>query len=184
MQKRRSTFAKVNLAIKSSNKKIQQKIARIIMNTELKQTYHEKTKLKREITQLWMKLKAQVELVLFSEVVYSLDKSIKQKFKTVTKRHEEKLVKRPKDKRLTFGENIKCIRHTVYNFSSYQLLSKENEALSFRLDKHISSVCNQNKLFTEFEMFYQNILKDIPHLNNDVITRLKTKCRRTCDKYS
>ena len=33
-------------------------------------------------------------------------------------------------------------------------------------------------------MFYQNILKDISHLNNDVITRLKTKLRHTCDKYS
>ena len=32
-------------------------------------------------------------------------------------------------------------------------------------------------------MFYQNILKDISHLNNDVITRLKTKLRHTCDKY-
>ena len=45
------TFAKVNLAIKSGNKKIQQKIARIIMNTELKQKY-DKPKLKREIIQL------------------------------------------------------------------------------------------------------------------------------------
>ena len=36
----------------------------------------------------------------------------------------------------------------------------------------------------EFEMFYQNILKDISHLNNEVITRLKTKLQHTCDKYS
>ena len=79
-----------------------------------------------------------------------------------------------KDKRLTFGENIKNIRDTVHNFSSYQPLSKEEEALSFGLDEHIPSVCNRNKFFTEFEMFYQNILKDISHLNNDVITRLKT----------
>ena len=49
--------------------------------------------------------------------------------------------------------------------------------MSFGLDEHIPSVCNRNKLFTEFEMFYQNILKDISHLNNDVITRLKTKLR-------
>ena len=34
------------------------------------------------------------------------------------------------------------------------------------------------------KMFYQNILKDISHLNNDVITRLKTKFQHTCDKYS
>ena len=72
----------------------------------------------------------------------------------------------------------------MHNFSLHQLSSKEEEELSFVLDEHIPSVCNWNKLFTEFEMFYQNILKDIFHLNNDVITRLKTKLRHTCDKYS
>ena len=104
-----------------------------------------------------MKLKAQVGLVLFNGVIYSLDKSIKQKSIPVTKPHEKKLVKLRKDKRLTFGENIKYICHTVHNFSSYQLSSKEEEAMSFGLDEHIPSVCNRNKLFTEFEMFYQRI---------------------------
>ena len=154
------------------------------MNTELQQKYHEKRKLKREVIQLPIKLKAQVGLVLFHGVIYSLDKSIMQKSITVTKRHEKNLVKLQKDKRLTFGENIKYIRHTFHSFSSYQLSSKEEEALSFGLDEYILSACNRSKLFTEFEMFYQNILKDISHLNNDVITRLKTKLRHTCNKYS
>ena len=131
-----------------------------------------------------MKLKAQVGPVLFNGVIYSLDKSIKEKSITVTKRHGKRLIKLRKDKRLTFGENIKYICHTVHNSSSYQLSFKEEEALSFGLDEHIPSVCNHNKLFTEFEMFYQNILKDISHLNNDIITRLKTKLRHTCNKYS
>ena len=72
----------------------------------------------------------------------------------------------------------------MHNFSSYQLLSKEEEALPFGLNEHIPSVYNRNKFFPEFEMFYQNILKDISHLNNDVITRLRTKLRGTFDKYS
>ena len=72
----------------------------------------------------------------------------------------------------------------MHNFSSYQLSSKEKEALSFGLDEHMPSVCNWNKLFTEFEIFYQNILKDISHLNNDIISRLKTKLWHTCHKYS
>ena len=33
-------------------------------------------------------------------------------------------------------------------------------------------------------MFYQNILKDISYLSNEVITGLKTKLRYTWDKYS
>ena len=115
------TLAKVKLALKSGNKKIQQKTARINMNTELQQKYHEKRKLKRKIIQLSIELKAQV----FNGVIYSPDKSLKQKSITVTKRHQKKLVKLRKDKRLTFGENIKYICHTAHNFSSYQLSSKE-----------------------------------------------------------
>ena len=38
-----------------------------------------------------MKLKAQVKLVLFNGVIYSLDKYMKHKFITVTKRHAKKL---------------------------------------------------------------------------------------------
>ena len=47
----------------------------------------------------------------------------------------------------------------------------------------IDSLWN-NKLFVEFETFYQNILKDISHLPVDDITRLKTKQSHTCKKYS
>ena len=134
-----------------------------------------KRKLRCEIIQLSMKLKAQVKLVLFNGVIYSLDKYMKHKFITVTKRHAKKLAELQKDKRLKFAGNIQYICHTVHNFSSYQLSSKKEEALSFGLDEHIPSVCNRNKLFTKFQMLYQNISKDISHLNNDVITRLKTK---------
>ena len=94
-----------------------------------------------------MKLKAQIGLVLFIGVIYSLEKSIKQKSVTVTKRHERKLVKLRKSKRMTFVENIKYICHTVHNFSSYELPSKEEEALSFGLDEHMPSVCNRSKTF-------------------------------------
>ena len=64
------------------------------MNTEIQQKYHEKRKVKREIIQFSIKLKAQV----FNGVIYSLDKSLKQKSITVTKRHQKKLVKLQKTK--------------------------------------------------------------------------------------
>ena len=101
-----------------------------------------------------------------------------------TKSHEKKLVKLQKDKVLTFSENTKYICHIVHSFSSYWLSSKEEKAWSFGLDEHIPIVCNWNKLFAEFEIVNQNILKDISHLNNNIITRLKIKLRHTCDKYS
>ena len=58
------------------------------MNTELQQKHREKPNLKREIIQLSMKLKAQIGFALFNGVLYRLEKSIKQKSVTVTKRHE------------------------------------------------------------------------------------------------
>ena len=88
------------------------------MNTELQQKHREKPKLKREVIPLSIKLKTQIGFVLFDRVIYTLDKSIKQKSVTVPKPHEKKLVKLRKEKRLTLGENIKYIHHTVQNFSS------------------------------------------------------------------
>ena len=58
---------------------MQQKIARININTELQQKHREKRKLKREIIQLLMKLKAHAGFVLFNGVtgvIYSVEKSI------------------------------------------------------------------------------------------------------------
>ena len=112
-----------------------------------------------------------VGFALFNGVIYSLDKSIKQKFITVTKRYKKKSTKLWKEKRLIFGENTKCICYKVHNFSSYQLSCKEVGALSFGLNEHITDICNGNKPFTKIEMFY---LKDISHLNNNVINGLKT----------
>ena len=85
------------------------------MNMELQQRHREKRKLKREIIQLPIKLKSQIGLILFKGVIYSLEKSIKQKSLTVTKRHKKKLVKLPKDKRVTFVTQCTYSRHTNFD---------------------------------------------------------------------
>ena len=38
-------------------------------------------------------------------------------------------------------------------------MEEEEKALSFGLDEHITTGLNRDKLFTEFEIFFQNILK-------------------------
>ena len=43
---------------------------------------------------------------------------------------------------------------------------------------------NRNKLFTEFEKLYKNIVNDIPNLPEHNTIALKTKLRHTCEKYS
>ena len=60
----------------------------------------------------------------------------------------------------------------------------ELTALSYGLDHHISSKVNRNRIYTEFEQFYQSLLKDISHVPDEDLSHLKTKLRNTCDKYS
>ena len=52
------------------------------------------------------------------------------------------------------------------------------------MDEHIPTGLNRNKLFTEFEIFYQNILNDLPNLPEHDTIALKTKPHYTCEKYS
>ena len=47
--------------------------------------------------------------------------------------------------------------------------------LSFGLEQHIPINTNKNLIYTEFEHFYQNLLN---------LSRIKTKMRNTCEKYS
>lgn len=45
-------------------------------------------------------------------------------------------------------------------------------------------MCNNKKLLAKFELFYQNLIKDIAALHDDIIMKIKTKFSHTCDKYS
>ena len=40
-----------------------------------------------------------------------------------------------------------------------------------------------NSINTEFELFYQNILRDISHIPEQTLAHVKTKLRYTCEKY-
>ena len=159
------TFAKVKLVIKSGNVKLQQKLAPIIMETEMQQKHRGKRKIGKELVKLSMDLKDSLELILFNVIMYRLDRSLKPKSNVVSQRHMKKLSKLRNQTNLASGENPAIyIRQTVHNFTSYHLTTEEEKALSFALDEHIPISLNRNKLFTEFEIFYQNILNDLPNL--------------------
>ena len=70
------------------------------------------------------------------------------------------------------------------DLSSYELTTDEKLALSNGLEQHIPSQLNKNDIQTEFECFYQDILKNVPSLTEDEKSTLKTKLRNTCEKYS
>ena len=76
------------------------------------------------------------------------------------------------------------MKHTVHNFSSYQLSEEEYKALSYGLDYHIPSQANNNVINTEFEKFYQSILSNFSHIFDDQLAVLKTRIPNTCHKYN
>ena len=93
--------------------------------------------------------------------MYRLYISLKLNSNVIIQRHISKLSSLRNQTKLTFGENPAIlIRQIVNNFSSYHLKTEEEKALSFRLDGHITTGLNRNKLVTEFEIFYQKILNN------------------------
>ena len=101
------------------------------------------------------------------------------------KRHEKKLLKFRKNQNISPQHHkpslAKCI---VHNLSSYDLSEAEITALSYGLDTHIPTNTNSNTIATEFELFFQNLLRDISNIPESETSKIKTKLRNTCEKYS
>ena len=70
----------------------------------------------------------------------------------------------------------------IHNFSSNSL-TEEMIALAYGLDHHITTNINKNAIFTEFEQFLQNLLRNISHISENELSRIKTKLRNICEKY-
>ena len=69
------------------------------------------------------------------------------------------------------------MKKTVHNFSSYNLTQEEIIALSYGLDHHVPTNTNKNSIVAEFELFFQNFLKDISKTPETEINKIKTKLR-------
>ena len=97
------------------------------------------------------------------------------------KRHEKKLIKFRKNQNIAPQSHkpsfAKCI---VHNFSSYDLSDAEMTALSYDLDTHIPANTNSNTIATKFELFFQNLLRDISNITECELTKFKTKIRNAC----
>ena len=52
------------------------------------------------------------------------------------------------------------------------------------LDMHIPGKTNTNQIYSEFEMFYQNLLKKISNIPETKLLQFKTKLLITYDKYT
>ena len=70
----------------------------------------------------------------------------------------------------------------MHNFSSYVASQKEHDSLSHGLEHHIPSKLRSNPVNTEFESFFQSLLRDISTISEKRIARIKTQLRSKCEK--
>ena len=147
------------------------------MDNELQNKHIQNRKLKKEIKKICTELKRTVSLIILNTCFHEINIALKSKLKKITKRHDTKTNKH----KSTFRITPIYVKNTTHNFSSYQLSNNELTALLYGLDHHIPSKVNGNRIYTEFEQFYQSLVKDIPHLPYEDLSHLKTKLRNTCD---
>ena len=125
-------------------------------------------------------MKRTVSLIILNTYFHQINITLKSKLKKITKRHDTKLINlRRQQHESTFGITTTYVKNTLHNFSSYQLSNDELTALSYGLDHHIPSKINRNRIYTEFEQFYQSVLKDKSHVPDEDLSHLKTKLRNT-----
>ena len=78
----------------------------------------------------------------------------------------------------------KIHRQIVHNYSSYTLSDEQYEAISFDLDTHVPVKVNKNAIYTEFEVFYQSLLKNISNIPENELRQIKMNHKNMCDKYT
>ena len=79
---------------------------------------------------------------------------------------------------------MKFDKHIVHSYSTYSLSNEQYILLSYGLDTHIPSKANTNMIYTEFEVFYQGLLKGIGNIPETELQLIKTKLRNTWEKYT
>ena len=90
--------------------------------------------------------------------------------------HEKKLDKFcQRQLKLYINDSRYYINNTVHNFLSYILSSREELGLVYGLEQHISVKRNKHTIKTEFEVFYQSLLKNISHIPENDISLINTK---------
>ena len=177
------TFANPKLSIKT-NQKFKLKIAKSIIEEELRNKHRKLNWLRNETKRKAKELKDGIGFVSFCVTNKKINLAISAKVKKWKGTHDTKLRKlfRNKESRNVTTDNRP--NDIVHNFSSYKLDPEEEYILSFSLDHHIPSQENANSIKTEFEAFYHHFDKNTKNnINSNDADTIKSKIRRTCENY-
>ena len=120
-------------------------------------------------------------MILYNALLHQITIAVQSRQKATSLRHEKKLTKFRKNQTHPRDADKITIMKTIHNYPSYVLSNEEITALSYGLDNHIPSNINKNAVTTEFEMFFQNLLRNLSHIPENEISKIKTKLRSTCE---
>ena len=129
------TFAKPKLAIKM-NRRLKQKIAKTIIEDELRNKHRMVNWLKKEVKKRAGELKLIIGFISFCTLNKKINSTIKKKtnnWKTIHQNKLERLFEN-KNKHSYYGHDRP--NNIVHNFFSYELTAEEKHILSFSLYPH------------------------------------------------
>ena len=114
---------------------------------------------------------------MFNTVTHQVKVAIRSHLLLIDKRHHKKINSLRNNKRNynTVADTPQLTRNAIHNFSSYILPRDEELALMSGLDQHVPNYLRSRAIKTEFELFYQRLLKNIVHLPDITISQIKTK---------
>ena len=120
-------------------------------------------KLKKDIVLISNQLKIDLDVLLYNTLLHQVNIAVRSCYKVIPIRHQKKIINIIKNQKKNYENNKPSLmKRMVHNFSSYTLTEEEMTALlAYGLDHHIPTNINKNAMFTEFEQFFQNLLRDI-----------------------
>ena len=177
------TFPRTKLAVKVSFQ-LRNKISRQIIDAELKNKHRKKKILLNKIKKRQEELKSRVGYVTYVVFYHNINKVISKKRTDWMKTHHKKIENLKRTQNKINNIRNRPTENIIHNFSSYALSEEEKRALSFSLDENIPTKLNENKIQTEFESFYWQLLQHTKHLSQQEQDQLKSKIRRTFGNYA
>ena len=127
-------------------------------------------------------IKTSLGLIVFNAVIHQVEVVIRSRLVAIKKRHEKKLFNL-QQQNVNVSDSAVFTKQIIHSFSLYNLSRDEELALSYGLDQHIPNNSTRNTIETEFELFYQGLLKNISHVLEEQVSAIKTKLCRTCENY-
>ena len=122
--------------------------------------------------------------LLYDALLHQVNIAVRSRYKVISIRHQKKIINLIKNQKKNYENNKPYLmKHMVHSFSSFALTEEEMTAFAYGLDHHIPTNINKKAIFTEFEQFFQTLLRDISHIPENELNRIKTKLRNTCEKY-